>query len=139
MITLRTEVPLGTVEISGQSAVEVNTNLVQLLGASDLLASWGRVHAELSKSNGEISALSNAGAVLGAEVIGEAEQHWSFDNPPPITLADGSVVHPQKYIGNGPAGPTSKALWYGQSGDISDNPMDPDVATGVKRYWQWFN
>lgn len=139
MITLRTEVPLGVVEISGQSAAEVNTNLTQLLGASDLLASWGRVCAELGKSSGEIAALSNAGSILGAEVIGEPEQHWSFDNPPPITLSDGSTVYPQRYIGNGPSGPQSRALWYGQSGDISDNPMDSDVATGVKRYWQWFD
>lgn len=138
MITLKMEVSLGTIEISGQSAVEVQTNLAQLLGASDLLASWGRVYREMSESRGEVAAVSNAGSILGAEVIGEAEQHWSFDNPPSITLTNGTVVHPQRYIGNGPNGPQSKALWYGQSGDVSENPMDADVAAGVKRYWQWF-
>lgn len=137
MITLKMTVPLGDIEIAGHTAAEVYSNLQQLIGSDDLLLAWGRVKGQMEAATPEASALGNVGSILGGEAIGASEP-YSFDNPPTITLRDGSVAQIQRYIGDGPHGPETKALWYGQNGEPTDNPMDPGILDGSKRYWQWF-
>lgn len=135
MITLRTEVTLGSVEITGNSAAEVQANLQQLLGSSDLLLAWGRVKSQLDDANTEIEAKSNVGSILGGEAIGP-EEPWSFTNHPKFAGPFETVAQVNNYTDPNTG---RKALWYGQNGIPTDDHTDPGLQDGTKRYWLWLN
>lgn len=136
MITLRSEVSLGTLEISGNSAAEVQTQLVQLTGANDFFAAWGRVKGLLSQEAPEMEALGNMGEILGAEQIGAAEP-YSLSNPCEVLTPQGRVKA-QPYTGDGPNGPMSEALWWGNYGlPATDDPNNPALAEGRAQFWMW--
>lgn len=136
MITLKLTVPVGDIEISGQTASEVHANLQQLLGSDDLILAWGNVKKQLEDGTQHLEAVSNAGSILGAEQVGYIEQ-YDFNNLPLIMLPDGNHAEIQKYVGEGPKGAQSKALWYGTEGEVTDNPSDMGIITGQKRLWIW--
>ena len=135
MITLRTEVTLGSVEITGNSAAEVQANLQQLLGSSDLLLAWGRVKAQLDSSNTEIEAKSNIGSMLGGEAIGP-EELWSTTNHPVFRTPFDDIATVNVYTDPSTG---RKALWWGQQGEATDDHTDTGLQDGSKRYWLWLN
>lgn len=137
-IRISTDVRLGRLEIEGQTAGEVLTNLKQLVGSADLLLTWGNVVRELNASESEIEALGAVGSELGGQQIGEAEV-FTWETGVTVATPHG-FQQAQRYTAVGDNGQQVRAMWWGSDSNlpVTDNPVDPGIAEGTKRFWRWF-
>lgn len=129
MITLKINTDFGLIEVSSNDVRELKTQVASLEGSSELYASIGRTVDSIST---HASATSNVGKVLGGQVV-DAEE---TENETPVILGQPALEGSFNVEGQ------QREAWYDPRPNLgnipaTDNPNDPELASGTKRFWKW--